>query len=131
MALLINDNCTACDACKPVCPNEAISVGDIVYLIDPFKCTECVGAHDNPKCVEVCPIEGCITVNAAYGESRVTHKLQLGVEGMFTKSTDDQNARGGVTAKFLFPEMKSLFALPIFMQHMNVWLAASTPSACP
>jgi NAD-dependent dihydropyrimidine dehydrogenase PreA subunit len=22
MALLINDNCTACDACKPVCPNE-------------------------------------------------------------------------------------------------------------
>ena len=26
--LLINDNCTACDACKPVCPNEAISVGD-------------------------------------------------------------------------------------------------------
>ena len=28
MALLINDNCTACDACKPVCPNEAISVGD-------------------------------------------------------------------------------------------------------
>jgi len=31
----------------------------------------------------------------------------------------------GVIAKFLFPEMKSLFALPIFMQHMNVWLAAT------
>ena len=28
MALIINDNCTACDACKPVCPNEAIAVGD-------------------------------------------------------------------------------------------------------
>ena len=36
MALLINDNCTACDACKPVCPNEAISVGDPIYVIDPF-----------------------------------------------------------------------------------------------
>jgi SSS family solute:Na+ symporter len=31
----------------------------------------------------------------------------------------------GVISKFLFPEMKSLFALPIFMQHMNVWLAAT------
>jgi len=30
----------------------------------------------------------------------------------------------GVTAKYLFPGMKSLFALPIFMQHMNVFLAA-------
>ncbi|MDR3412191.1 MAG: sodium:solute symporter family protein [Formivibrio sp.] len=30
----------------------------------------------------------------------------------------------GVIAKFLFPEMKSLFALPIFMQHMNVFMAA-------
>ena len=37
MALLINDNCTACDACKPVCPNEAISVGDPIYVIDPLS----------------------------------------------------------------------------------------------
>ena len=45
MALLIVDDCTACDACKPVCPNEAIAVGDPIYLIDAAKCTECVGAH--------------------------------------------------------------------------------------
>jgi SSS family solute:Na+ symporter len=31
----------------------------------------------------------------------------------------------GVIAKFLFPEMKSLFALPIFMQHMNLYMAAT------
>lgn len=31
----------------------------------------------------------------------------------------------GVTARFLFPEMKSLYALPIFLQHMNVFLAAT------
>jgi SSS family solute:Na+ symporter len=31
----------------------------------------------------------------------------------------------GVIAKYLFPEMKSLFALPVFMQHMNVALAAT------
>jgi ferredoxin len=45
MALMINPNCTACDACEPVCPNEAISVGDPIYTIDAFKCTECVGAE--------------------------------------------------------------------------------------
>ena len=54
MALLINDDCTACDACKPVCPNEAISVGDPIYVIDPLRCTECVGAEDEPQCKLVC-----------------------------------------------------------------------------
>ena len=50
MALMITDDCTACDACRPVCPNEAIAAGDLVYVIDPFKCTECVGAEDEPQC---------------------------------------------------------------------------------
>jgi SSS family solute:Na+ symporter len=35
----------------------------------------------------------------------------------------------GVIAKFLFPDMQSLFALPIFMQHMNVWLAATVATS--
>jgi solute:Na+ symporter, SSS family len=35
----------------------------------------------------------------------------------------------GVIAKFLFPEMNSLFALPIFMQHMNVWVAATVATS--
>lgn len=69
MALLINDNCTACDACRPVCPNEAISVGDPVYVIDPAKCTECVGAEDEPQCRLVCPVN-CIDDHPDYRESR-------------------------------------------------------------
>ena len=54
MALVITENCTACDACKPVCPNEAIAVGDPMYIIDPLRCTECVGAEDeqHPDFVE-------------------------------------------------------------------------------
>ena len=68
MALLINDNCTACDACKPVCPNEAISVGSPYYVIDPMKCTECVGAHDEPQCMLVCPAY-CIVPNPAFVET--------------------------------------------------------------
>ena len=55
MALLINSDCTACDACLPVCPNDAISVGSPIYVIDAFRCTECVGAEDEPQCMLVCP----------------------------------------------------------------------------
>jgi ferredoxin len=68
MALLINDDCTACDACKPECPNEAISEGSPIYVIDPAKCTECVGAHDEPQCVDVCPAD-CIVPDPKNAES--------------------------------------------------------------
>ena len=46
MALMITEACTACDACEPVCPNKAITAGSPIYVIDPMKCTECVGAED-------------------------------------------------------------------------------------
>ena len=69
MALSINGECTACDACRPVCPNEAIAAGAI-YVIDPFKCTECVGAEDEPQCQLVCPVTDCIVSNPEFRESR-------------------------------------------------------------
>ena len=69
MALLINDDCTACDACKPVCPNEAISAGDPIYVIDALKCTECVGAEDEPQCKLVCPVSDCIVKNPEFDET--------------------------------------------------------------
>jgi ferredoxin len=69
MALLINDDCTSCDACKPVCPNEAISEGSPIYIIEPAKCTECVGAHDEPQCVTVCPAD-CIVPDPKNAESK-------------------------------------------------------------
>ncbi len=60
MALHITDECIACDACLPECPNEAISEGDPIYSIDPDKCTECVGAFDEPQCAAVCPTDACV-----------------------------------------------------------------------
>ena len=59
MALLINDECIACDACREECPNEAIEENDPVYLIDADRCTECVGHFDEPQCIAVCPVD-CI-----------------------------------------------------------------------
>lgn len=74
MALLITDECINCGACEPECPNTAIYEGgaqwslngenhepitnDYFYIV-PDKCTECVGFHDEPQCVAVCPVD-CI-----------------------------------------------------------------------
>ena len=69
MALLINNDCTSCDACVEVCPNKAISVATPIYVIDPAKCTECVGHFDAPQCVAVCPVN-CIPLNPEYPETR-------------------------------------------------------------
>lgn len=70
MAMVIVDDCINCGACEPECPNTAISQGDTIFLIDAARCTECVGAHDTPKCVEVCPVDGCIVVDPNNMESR-------------------------------------------------------------
>jgi ferredoxin len=72
MAMMITDECIDCGACLPVCPNDAVNEGlatDIpVYWIDVEKCTECVGAHDAPQCIEVCPVD-CIEPNPDYEET--------------------------------------------------------------
>jgi ferredoxin len=67
MALLINDNCTVCDACPSACPNEAITAGT-PYVINPLLCTECVGAEDEPQCKLVCPAD-CIVEHPDFRES--------------------------------------------------------------
>lgn len=69
MALMIQDTCSQCDACRDECPNKAIIEGS-PYRIDPDKCTECVGAFNEPQCVGVCPITDCIVPNPEHLESR-------------------------------------------------------------
>lgn len=63
MSLKILDSCINCDVCEPECPNDAISAGEAIYIIDPAKCTECIGHFDVPQCQEVCPVE-CIVLDA-------------------------------------------------------------------
>jgi ferredoxin len=59
MATTITDACINCGACEPECPNEAISQGADIYVIDPERCTECVGFHEKEACQAVCPVECC------------------------------------------------------------------------
>lgn len=69
MALMITDECINCDVCEPECPNDAITMGPHIYVIDPFKCTECVGHYDTPQCRQVCPVD-CIPLNPEHVENQ-------------------------------------------------------------
>ncbi len=51
MAYTINaDECIACGACEPECPDSAISEIDGMYVIDAAKCQDC------GTCMDVCPV---------------------------------------------------------------------------
>lgn len=69
MALKITDECINCDVCEPVCPNQAITMGELIYVIEPSRCTECVGHFDEPQCVVVCPVN-CIPPDTMHQETR-------------------------------------------------------------
>jgi ferredoxin len=60
MSTTITDQCIDCAACEPECPNDAISAGDGIYVIDPALCTECVGFFEEEQCQAVCPVECCL-----------------------------------------------------------------------
>jgi ferredoxin len=82
MSLVITDECINCDVCEPECPNDAISQGEEIYVIDPKRCTECVGHFDQPLCVEVCPVD-CIPV----GVVETREQLQLRYEALMAEKT--------------------------------------------
>lgn len=82
MSLIITDECINCDVCEPECPNDAISMGDEIYEINPKLCTECVGHFDEPQCVEVCPVD-CIPKDDKNVESQ--GQLMLKYEDLMTK----------------------------------------------
>ena len=68
MALMITDECINCDVCVPECPNDAIAPGDEIYIINPDRCTECVGHSGTPQCAEVCPVD-CIPPDPNHEET--------------------------------------------------------------
>ncbi len=65
MAYVINEYCSACGECVPICPNDAIAGGFPVYRINPFFCTECVGYADQAQCAEACPANAIVAEPAA------------------------------------------------------------------
>ena len=78
MSMFITDECINCDVCEPECPNDAISQGEEIYVIDVSLCTECVGHFDEPQCVEVCPVD-CIPQDVNNVESNEQLQLKYAV----------------------------------------------------
>jgi ferredoxin len=76
MALIIKDECIACDACREECPNDAIEEGDPIYIIEPARCTECIGHYEEPACVEVCPVD-CIVLDPDNTETLAELKFKV------------------------------------------------------
>lgn len=64
MAYKILDDCINFNACTPECPNDAITEGKSIYLIDPKLCTECAGFYDEPQCATLCPVESIVKIPA-------------------------------------------------------------------
>ncbi len=53
MRLEITPICVSCDACKLICPENAIISNGTNYHVDDWSCTFC------GLCIEVCPVD-CI-----------------------------------------------------------------------
>jgi len=60
MATTITEVCIRCGLCEAECPNQAISEGARLFVIDPERCTECVGFHDEEQCAAICPVDCCV-----------------------------------------------------------------------
>ena len=68
--LIDPESCLCCGSCEAACSQGAIQTDRLMqrYVIDPAKCTECVGHFDAPQCVEVCPVD-CIPLDPLHAET--------------------------------------------------------------
>jgi ferredoxin len=70
MSVRIGDDCINCGACADACPTEAIfeDTENDRSVIDPARCTECVGFYGRVMCAVECPVE-CIDFDPENPES--------------------------------------------------------------
>jgi ferredoxin len=57
---MITEDCVNCGACERMCPSGGISEGEETFMIDPDRCSECVGFHHTQQCARVCPVDCCV-----------------------------------------------------------------------
>lgn len=58
--MIVEEECTSCGDCMPVCPMGAVLKKKGLYVIDQDACTMCEGEFDFPQCEEACEVDGCI-----------------------------------------------------------------------
>lgn len=62
---IIASQCTGCSACEAECPNQAIREKGGIFVINPEKCTECIGYFDDPQCVLACPVDKTCVIDTS------------------------------------------------------------------
>ncbi len=82
MSVIISDECINCDACRTVCPVNAIvddsenPTGESRYYVKPEKCIECVDIYDDPQCAAIFPSIGTITWDLAFVKENNDHFVE-------------------------------------------------------
>ena len=84
------DECMQCEVCEGF-DCDIFCEGRVIYVIDPERCTECVGNYESPSCVEVCPIDNCCVPDPSRQETKEQllekwHKLHPGETPKVTQS---------------------------------------------
>lgn len=100
MATKITEDCINCGACEDECPNTAITFGEELdrFVIDPARCTECVGHDNEQRCAAACPPDVCVP-----DEANVESE-----EALFTK------------VKAIWPERADEFVLDESTSHYRI-----------
>ncbi|HEU5360453.1 MAG TPA: 4Fe-4S ferredoxin [Candidatus Deferrimicrobiaceae bacterium] len=57
MAYPITEDCIASGACAPECPEQCITEGERIYLIDGSRSSGCA------SCAGVCPTAACVSAS--------------------------------------------------------------------
>jgi NAD-dependent dihydropyrimidine dehydrogenase PreA subunit len=57
LAYLIASECIKCGGCANECPTRAISEDKEAYVINPERCTECLGTGGPAACAAICPVK--------------------------------------------------------------------------
>lgn len=60
MSFTITNLCISCNACKLVCPQNAIQKKEDQYIIAAHRCNECETYYDQGQCSSICPVENAI-----------------------------------------------------------------------
>lgn len=96
MATMITNDCINCGACEPECPNNAITQGETIFVIDPMLCTECVGFHDYEACAAVCPVDCCVTDpnNIETEEALIARARELHPDARFEDTFESRFRKG-------------------------------------
>ncbi len=128
MATMITSDCINCGACEPECPNNAITQGPTIFVIDPQLCTECVGFHDYEACAAVCPVDCCVTdPNNIEGEEVLIARAKaLHQDSNFGEDFQSRFRKGeSITASVAAADVGSVIAPPAAA------ITAAAPAAAP